>query len=460
VEPTRGNESASPRVIVVGAGITGLTAAYRLQQAGCSVTVLEAADGVGGRAASTRRDGFTLNTGATLLSGWYTSVRALAEELGVADQIVAVEPRIGFYGARERRVHWIRRSRPQVYVDLLRTRILSGRSKLRMRRLIADVKEAAPLADYRRPDRQAELDTETVSAYCDRRLNREIEERLIGPLVSGIYLVDGASVSTAGLYFTLFKLAGGTLGYACGMDFITRALAERVDVVTGATVTLVEPDEERVRVAWTSGGASTEEAVDGVVLAVGPSVVPRLYPGLPEAMAQDMRALGHSTVFSVRLALSARPSEDGLVILVPQEALGGINLITFDHTISPGSVPEGKGLLGVLLHHDWVTERAAWSDEQLLAEVLPQLEHAVPGVGDLVEFAEVTRWDRAGLAGEVGSQRRVAAIAAAIDPADRVQLAGEYLTIPGLEGSVVTAEQAAGRLTGAIAGDVRVGSST
>jgi oxygen-dependent protoporphyrinogen oxidase len=72
-----------PRVVVVGAGVAGLSAAFRLQQQGCIVTVLEAEDHVGGKTASIRRDGFVLNTGATVLAGSYAAMRTLAEEAGL-----------------------------------------------------------------------------------------------------------------------------------------------------------------------------------------------------------------------------------------------------------------------------------------------------------------------------------------------------------------------------------------
>jgi phytoene dehydrogenase-like protein len=51
-----------PRVIIVGAGVAGLTAGFRPQQQGCDVTVLEAEDWIGGKTASTRINGFVVNT--------------------------------------------------------------------------------------------------------------------------------------------------------------------------------------------------------------------------------------------------------------------------------------------------------------------------------------------------------------------------------------------------------------
>ena len=52
------------KVIVVGAGMAGLAAAYRLRQAGVDVTVLESSDHVGGRLGTDSRDGYMIERGA------------------------------------------------------------------------------------------------------------------------------------------------------------------------------------------------------------------------------------------------------------------------------------------------------------------------------------------------------------------------------------------------------------
>src|SRR4051794_38272119 len=73
-------------VVVIGAGLAGLTAALRLQQWGHGVTVLEAADRVGGRASSSTdgwTDGQHADFGGELIDGSYKSLIALCDELGV-----------------------------------------------------------------------------------------------------------------------------------------------------------------------------------------------------------------------------------------------------------------------------------------------------------------------------------------------------------------------------------------
>ncbi|HWF56091.1 MAG TPA: FAD-dependent oxidoreductase [Solirubrobacteraceae bacterium] len=438
------------RVIVVGAGVSGLSAAHRLRTLGHTVTVLEAEDHVGGKTAAHRRDGFTLNSGATVLGASYSSMRAIARELGIESQIIPVAPTVGVFA--DGRVHWLRGAPPGALIDFVKTPLLSTRSKLLLARAGLDAFRARRKAGYDQPQLRAELDTESVGEYCARRLNDEIRDRLLAPLMGGLFVVDGATVSVASLFFSLVKfLGGGMLGYRGGIDFFARALADTLDVRTTARVTLVERTDTGARVRWTEDGASRDEAVDGVVLSVAAPLVPPLYPGLdPRLQGILLEGLKQANYISLRVALKRRPEADALLVVVPFGALGGIGTVMYEHNISPSCAPPGSGVVGALLYHEWVTPRLSLSDDELISEVLGDLDRIVPGIAGDVEFAQLTRWAPAALLGDPGTHRLIAEIDRLIDPGDRVQLAGDYLSIPSIEGSVVTGEAAARRLAGAL----------
>ena len=75
-------------IAVIGAGLGGLTAAYRLKEVGFSVQVLEASDIPGGRVRSTEKDGFIMDSGADAIAyEYYTEYLELCDDLGIRDQI-------------------------------------------------------------------------------------------------------------------------------------------------------------------------------------------------------------------------------------------------------------------------------------------------------------------------------------------------------------------------------------
>ncbi len=86
LQPATRAFAAAPRIAVVGAGLAGLTAAYRLKQAGYTATVFEAADRIGGRCWTGRglfNDGQIIEHGGELIDTGHTHIRQLAQELGL-----------------------------------------------------------------------------------------------------------------------------------------------------------------------------------------------------------------------------------------------------------------------------------------------------------------------------------------------------------------------------------------
>ena len=83
---------ANKKVIVVGAGMAGLAAAYRLRKAGADVTVLESNDHVGGRVRTETSDGYLIERGAQLITSTYRNALGLVKELGLEAGTVAHQP--------------------------------------------------------------------------------------------------------------------------------------------------------------------------------------------------------------------------------------------------------------------------------------------------------------------------------------------------------------------------------
>jgi oxygen-dependent protoporphyrinogen oxidase len=438
--------SASGRAVVVGAGIAGLTSAFRLQQAGCDVVVLEATDDIGGKMSSIRLNWFTMNRAANILPSSYATIQGLARDVGLAHALGEIPAVLGVL--RDGRVREVRASGARMALDGLRTDLLSWRSKLLMRRLVWDAVRMRGSLSYANLGAAAPFDTETVAEYCRRRLNPELEEYLVEPLIRGLFTSNADRVSVVDLFFTLVNLVGsGFMGYPGGIDFLCRALADRVEVRTGSRVTLVEDHGAGVRVSYEDGTGAHELDAEGCVLAVSGTLVTSLYPQLDPVQAKILdEHLEYCVTYTGHFGLSTRPVGSSLVIPVPKSEDEGLCVVTFDHNSSPGSAPPGKGLVSGYWLHEWSLARRHLDDEQLTAQMLVAMEKVVPGITRSVEATHIARWDPAVLRSYPGMYRWIGELAARMDGGSRVQLAGDYLSASSTNGCALSGEMAADRL--------------
>lgn len=437
------------RAAVVGAGITGLTAALRLQQRGVEVTVFERGEQVGGRMACTRRDGFTINRASGILPGSYGQIRGLIDELGLGDrtELVSTEFAIPVAG----RTHRLRTHGAGMLIDAVRTPLLSARSKLLMSRLVRDARRARDGLRYEDAAAGLAYDTESAADYCRRRLNAEILERVVEPVVRGMFLVAPDQVSVVDLFFMITRILGrGQVRYEGGIDFIARAMAARLDVVTGARVGPLDADGEGVLVRWDADGERHSERFDGCVLAVSGGDVTDLHPGLDPEVAEIIDGIGWADGIVGHFALRSRPSETALLTAIPASEREELSLVVMHDQVAPDCAPPGKGLVSGYWMHDWSADRMQRSDEELLPELLAGMEQFMPGISSDLEFFYIDRWRPVVMRCDQGVYSSIAELEALIDPADRVALAGDYFGYGSTNRCSITGERAAARLAGAI----------
>ena len=180
--------------------------------------------------------------------------------------------------------------------------------------------------------------------------------------------------------------------------------------------------------------------------------VPAVYPGLePELQGILLEGLAQAHYGTLRIALTQAPEIGGVLLAVPVSEMAAVGSIAFEHLISPDAAPPGKGLIAVFLDHEWASTRMDWSDDSWIDAVLPDLDKVVPGIADLVEFIEVSRWEPATIRSQPGTYKLMAQLDAALDDQRRIQHAGDYLSFASIEGSVRAGETAARRLAAALA---------
>jgi oxygen-dependent protoporphyrinogen oxidase len=159
-------------VIVIGAGLSGLACAHRLNQLGADVTILEASDRAGGLLGTIREDGFLFETGPQ--SFQVTEIlRDLIRELGIESELQKADPSAARYILLHGRLQKI----PTSPRAMLTSSLLGAGSRWKIL--------SEPFRKTRPPAGE-----ESVASFARRKFGNEILEYLVGPFVSGVYAGD------------------------------------------------------------------------------------------------------------------------------------------------------------------------------------------------------------------------------------------------------------------------------
>jgi oxygen-dependent protoporphyrinogen oxidase len=434
----------SERAIVVGGGIAGLTAAFRLQQGGFAVTVLEAEDHVGGRMATIERDGFRLDTAAAILPTTYTQMVKLIADAGLSGEIVPTSDLVGIVrDGTTYRLHG-----GKAIADAVRTRLLSVREKLPLARLLADLARAGNRLDWYDLGQAADLDVETARQYADRRLSPEILEWIIDPALGSLFVASPERLSVVDFLFAVRNILGGAFfNSPKGVAFLPDGLARHVDVELNARCTSVEEHNSGVTVTWDRPGEDehVDEAAVCVIALSGHQML-AVYPQLDAVRREVVQDIEYSTCVDVHLGLSSPPDETAMMIQVPRQEDPDLCVAVLDHNRAPGRAPDGKGLLTSYWHTAWADEQWDRSDRDIVDAAIPAIDRLLPGVANSVEFTHVTRWRPAVVMSRPGTYRDLARFSAATDTSSRVQLCGDYLSASTTNASLCSGERAAERL--------------
>jgi len=437
------------RVFVVGAGPSGLAAAYRLHQAGRPVVVLESRDRVGGQLLTVEQDGFLMEAGTTILPEAYGSVMQLVRDLGMADELVPANSLMGF--VRDGEMHYLRADK--LALDAARTKLLSLRSKLKVAKLVRDTWRVRKLLSYEDLSIAGEYDVETPAEYCLRRgLDGELYSYLIEPTVRGGAGVPAEVISVVEFFFLWQKVLGTKLfafrdGYATFTDRLAAALP---DVRLNCRAVQVVESADGVEITYDGpNGLITERGAGAVVSAMG-NVVPDLVPQLDPDRAKFLRELTYTSTMSINLALGERPDCPASFVVVPKPVSEGLFAVIVEHNKAPGRAPAGKGLISLFFMNQWALDRMDATDDEVLADALSELDKVLPGVRDDVEFSRINRWYPVLVYSHPGLYRKLGRFSASRDRSSRISLAGSYNSSGNVNTATTAGERAARELLAAL----------
>lgn len=461
------SSSQPKRVIVVGGGISGLAAAWRLKNAyrnhpeQLSLLLLEGSPRVGGSLKSIEREGFLLETGPDCFISDKPRGLGLCQELGLENELIGTKP--------ENRRSFILRNQtfypiPEGFYLLgpvrvrpfLESSLLSWPAKMRVL--------FEPLIPSRR------MSDESLASFVRRRLGQELLDYLAQPLVSGIYGADPERLSLRATFpqfldmeaeygsilFGLKKLRGDLsqasgaryglfLTLKRGMGRLAETLLQKLDPATvqcGARVQSIRREGGAWQVLKADG--STLSA-DAVCLALPSDACAALLQREDSSLAQELNAITYTPAATLNLAfrsLDVKRPLNGIGFVIPQKEHRSILGCTFVQQKFEGRAPTGFMLLRVFLggpgNPSWQTER----DDALVDQTLKELSGWL-GISGKPLFYHLERYAQALPQYDVGHLHRILRIEERLLGHPGLALAGNWLRGVGIPDCIASGEDAA-----------------
>lgn len=450
------------RVVIIGGGITGLAAAFRLAQRlpSAAITLVESDVRLGGKIITERVDGFVIEGGPDAFLARKPRGVGLCRELGLEPRLQGTNPRLRrTYVARGDRLHDLPEGLsgliPARLLPLLKSGLLSPRGKLRV------------AGDYLLPARAGSGD-ESVAGFVQRRLGREAYDRLVEPLLSGIYAGDGAQLSLAATFPQLRQaeqrhgsLVRGMLAASrsapaakdhaaflaprAGVAEIVEALAAQlaaVDIRSGTRAVSVEQAPAGYRVLLERGMALQAATV---ILATPAFVTADLVAGIDAPLASALRDIPYASTATVALAyrLADIPRRlDGYGYLIPRAEGRPVLACTWVSTKFNHRAPDGYGLIRSFVGRAGQAEILASDDDEIIRTVRSELRRTL-GITAAPLLQRISRWPHGMPQYTLGHGQRLSAIEQRLAARPGLYLAGHAYRGVGLPDCIASGEQAA-----------------
>jgi oxygen-dependent protoporphyrinogen oxidase len=448
------------RAVVVGGGITGLAAARRLAALlpGSEVRLIDCETRLGGKLLTLRTgDGYVVEGAADSFLSRKERGVGLARELGAADELVGRRPE---HARSFVRIGGDLHPLPEGLTGMIPTNL----DALESSALLSPEGRERLRAELHLPPEPVRGD-ESIAAFVSRRLGREAYERLVEPLMTGIYGGDGEQLSLQATFPRLRALElehgsvlgglGATsppdgalpafVGFERGMaTLVERVVGElegRVELVTGTTVTRVR-DGASGFVVDTASGASLE--AERVVLAVPAYAAAAVLAELDPLLGEELAGIPYASSAIVTLAYPRDAIEhplDGYGYVVPSSEGSEVLACTWSSSKWAGRAPAGKALLRVYLGRFGGDDVTARSDDELVASAREELR--VLGVQAGPERVWVHRWPQGMPQYVLGHPDRLARITAALEARPGLALAGAAYGGVGVPDCIASGEAAA-----------------
>jgi oxygen-dependent protoporphyrinogen oxidase len=456
------------RVAVIGGGISGLSAAFRLRELDpcIDVKVFEGAERIGGVLQTVARDGFLIEQAADGFQSQLPWGVNLCRRLGLDDELIGTaEQRRGVLVLRNGRLERIPEGftllSPARLWPMARTPLLSARGKLRL------------LMEAIVPPRR-EPDDESIADFAVRRLGRETYERIVQPLVTCIYGADPAELSLHALLsrFSEMERTYGSLmrgmrkaqgqqgrescgtkpaGYVTlrgGMASLPEAIARRLppgSVQPSSPIHWLAPTFDGGWRLWIGGENPRAVDADAVILATPAHRAARLLGEVDESLSQRLSNIEYTSTAVVSLAYRREHVKhplDAYGLVVPLVEGRCVLSCSFSSEKYPDRAPDAHVLLRVVIGGACHSGLLRLPDD-LLGDLGECEAASLLGIEAAPLFRDVVRHIAAVPQYRLGHQTLVQEIFTALERWPGLALAGNAYNGVGVPQCIQSGEQAA-----------------
>ena len=415
-----------PRIVIVGAGISGLSVAFRLQERlpDAAITILEQADRPGGTTWTVREAGFQVEIGPNGFLDSKPTTLTLCHDLGLGSQLVEASQAAGknrylFLGDRLKAL-------PGDFRSFLRTDLLSWRGKL-------------SLVWERFRKARADGTDESIDAFARRRAGNEAADVFADALVTGIFAGDPKLLSLPACFPRIAEMerAYGSVirGFAteakkrraegkrkpgmwslsAGLRGLIETLVSRLKhaPVYGVDVRAVEKAGDPDRPLWRVRAAGNDAWDANAVLLTCPAhQQANIVAPLDELLAGEIGGIDYNRVAVV--ALGYRRSDvpmalDGFGFIAPENTRRDLLGVQWCSSIYPGRAPDDGVLLRAMAGGWHRPDVVDWDDSRLLESLRAELRLAMRITAPPI-FHKIIRWQKAIPQYHLGHLDRVARI--------------------------------------------------
>lgn len=397
--------------IILGGGISGLTAGYLLQRDGFDVAVIEKAERPGGPISSIRKDGYLHERGPNSLLLPDPWVEQWLRELGLENQLQETAPAASNrYIAKNGRLVPV----PASPLNAITTPLFSLKGKLGF------------LAEpFRSRISDHAGSKETVASFVTRRMGKDFLDYAIDPFVSGVYAGDpnqlilayafplmrsfereGGSIIRGALRYKKKRKREGTafkkrsISFRDGLGILPETIARKLGnrLWLRSTVETVERLGDLWRISWSQGGERFSAESKRLLVCLPSYAIKSLSWSSP--LAEAIRAapdLAYPPVHSLALGFKCSQIShplDGFGVLVPSKEPLTILGALFSSSLFPGRAPEDHALLTVMIGGVRHPELADANQDALTAIAMQDLKPLL-GITGEPEVVNCVTWAKA-----------------------------------------------------------------